>query len=482
MRKAQIVVGLLVMVLLTLGACESAPTPAPTPAPVPAPAPSPSPAPAPIIVPAPAPAPAPAPEPALPEFAVISLDVIPPEVTAGETVSITAVVENIGGSEGTYAVILTVDGVTVEAKEVAITPGSSKVVAFSLVKEAPGTYEIGVGELSSTLVVKEKPVPAVEEIELKYDDGTLDGRQAFGGWGYLVRFLPPSTPFTITKVKIFGSLYGSGYENQTFDVQIWDENLKEIYSTSYPHTEFSLRPWVEIDIPDVAISGDFYICVNTYSPREGGISIGYDSSVTNEHSEVTQNWEIADWFLQIPKEKVNWMIRVVGTPAEEGTPVTPSASKTMEGSAEFQETVSSLDNPEKLSQWMVDNIEYESSYERWKETGVNYISPPEEIFDTKVGCCAEFAVFACYVLKYHGYDTKILRIAVESDPSKNHAVCVYQSSDTLHTINVGRIEGPFQTYEDIAFDHHQDWSEYDVHHSWENYQQLRQPDEAVYRE
>ena len=242
------------------------------------------------------------------EFKEISLDIEPPEAVVGEKVSITAVVENIGGSEGTYAAMLTMDGVLVEAKEVVITPGSSEVVAFSLVKDALGTYEVGVGELSSSLIVIGK------EVELKYDDGTTDWSQAIGGpgRGHIVQFSPPSTPFTITKVKIFGKLYGTGYENLTFDVQIWDSEQKEIHSASYPHTEFSLEPtWVEIDIPDVTVSGDFYIHVFTNSPKEGGISIHSDSSVVNEHSEVTHNWEIVDWYLSSPKEEANWMIRVV---------------------------------------------------------------------------------------------------------------------------------------------------------------------------
>ncbi|HUV75789.1 MAG TPA: hypothetical protein VMW00_03940 [Dehalococcoidales bacterium] len=45
MRKAHIVVVLLAIVMLTLGACESAPIPAPAPAPAPAPTPTPTPAP-----------------------------------------------------------------------------------------------------------------------------------------------------------------------------------------------------------------------------------------------------------------------------------------------------------------------------------------------------------------------------------------------------------------------------------------------------
>jgi len=249
------------------------------------------------------------------------------DAVAGETVSIIAVVENIGGSEGTYAAMLTMDGVLVEAKEVAITPGGSKIVTFSLVEEIPGTYEIAVGDLTSTLTVEEKLV--AKELELKYDDGTTDWSQAIGGpgRGHIVQFSPPSTPFTITKVKIFGKLYGTGYENLTFDVQIWDSEQKEIHSASYPHTEFSLEPtWVEIDTPDVTVSGDFYIHVVTNSPREGGISIHSDSSVVNEHSEVTHNWEIVDWYLSSPKEEANWMIRVKGTavlPATTAPETTP---------------------------------------------------------------------------------------------------------------------------------------------------------------
>jgi hypothetical protein len=297
MRKILIIIGTsLVAILFLLGAC--APTPAP----------------APEKTPAPASARAPTPAPTSAEFEVISLDIKPTEVMAGETVGITAVVKNIGGSEGTYAVILTVDGVTAEVKEVAITPGSSKVVNFSLVEDTPGTYEIGIGEVTSSLTVKKEL--EINEVELKYDYGKVDRTHACRGWGYLVQFSPPATPFTITKVKIFGNLYGTGYENLTFDVQIWDKEQKIVHSASYPHTKFSISPgWLVIDITDVAIGGDFYIYVETYSPREGGVRIGYDTSVKNEHSYMTQRGMITEnWTLyeDVTKEEVNWMIRVIG--------------------------------------------------------------------------------------------------------------------------------------------------------------------------
>jgi hypothetical protein len=87
------------------------------------------------------------------EFEVISLDVEPSEIIASETVTITAVVENTGGSEGTYTAILTVDGAAVETKDVVITPNSSETVTFTLVKDKLGTYEIGVGGLNASLTV-----------------------------------------------------------------------------------------------------------------------------------------------------------------------------------------------------------------------------------------------------------------------------------------------------------------------------------------
>jgi len=150
--------------------------------------------------------------------------------------------------------------------------------------------------------------------------------------------------------------------------------------------------------------------------------------------------------------------------------------------ASFQETISSLDTPEKLSDWMLKNIEYESHYEIWVETGIMYRATPEEIFESKCGCCAEFAIFACAVLEYHGYEAEIFCISVASDSSQGHAVCVYQSSNLLNIVNVGRIEGPYQTYQDIAFALNKDWTEYRIHDSWSTYQEQGYPDEVVYRE
>lgn len=631
MRRTLVIVGtLLVAILLVLEACAPASTPSPTPTPPSTPAPTPA------------------------EFEVMSLDIKPMEVVIGETVSIIAEVKNTGGSEGTYAAILTVDGAAIETKKITIIPGSSKRVTFSLVKETPGTYEIGMGELSSSLSVIRK------EIELKYDDGTSDESWAIGGVGrgYVVDFSPPAAPFTISEVKIYGSLYGTRYEKLQAQIEVWDKDFNILYSCLEPHTKFSTEPgWVGIATPDIVVDGDFYIFVCTSSPKEGGIQIYYDSSAINTHSEVTDARHITDWHLETPKDKVNWMIRVVGsettTPSsteeqppvkevelkyddgidahgvstsgrrwgysvhfspptipftitevkvltrlrtgylhdkpyveiwdkdfkilysrekratlfhpevewasfnipniivdgdfrvvffqdagnvKEGgvgicndlsgnkgsevarsggkitewlefwenpgpwgkpeartnwmirvvgicsgdvTPVIPPPPEPTETTPEFQEAISLLDNPEKLSQWMTENLNYDLQWRGWLTSKGR---PSPEMLLGHKGASSHFAMFACAALEHHGYETEILSIAVQSFPSKGHTLCVYHHAGSLYTINVCQIKGPYETYEEIAFDHHKDWSRYSLYYSWGNYQKWGYPDEVFYRE
>lgn len=258
-------------------------------------------------------------------FEVISLDVTPPEVVAGETVNITAEVKNTGGSEGAYTAVLTIDGATVETKEVTLAPGTSKTVSFSLVKDKVGTYKVGIGGLTSSLTVKEKLV--LKEVELKYDDGTArDFLSAGQDGGYLVDFSPPTVPLTIKKVRICGGLYGSGWEGKNFRVEIWDKDYKILHTATYPVTKFTVNAatWVEVEVPDIAVSDKFYVHVYTGTGKMAGIHLGADDSVANEHSEITVlttegvsrirvDWLYSASYWFGDKSKVNWMIRVVGT-------------------------------------------------------------------------------------------------------------------------------------------------------------------------
>jgi len=274
--------------------------------------------------PAPTPSPTPTPSPAA--FEVTSLDIKPPEATAGEVVTVTAEVRNSGGSEGNYSAVLTVDGATVETKQVTLTAGTSETVSFSLVKDKPGTYQIEIGGLPSSLTVKQKLVP--KEVKLKYDDGQARGSICtvsphFGG--HIVDFSPPATPFTIKKIWIDGELYATGLELKTFDVQVLDKDLKVLHSATYPYTKFPVgsTAWVKFEVPNIEVVDKFYVHIYTDSPYPG-LHIGADDSVVNQHSDVTVRtaegattilpqwpYDPSLWFGD--KSKVNWMIRVVGT-------------------------------------------------------------------------------------------------------------------------------------------------------------------------
>lgn len=268
-------------------------------------------------------------------FEVTSLAVTPQEVTAGGTASVSAEVKNTGGSEGTYSAALTVDGATVETKQVTVAAGASKTVSFSLMKDKAGTYQIGVGGLTSKLTVKPKLV--LKEVELKYDDGEA---RAFGSafafkqnteLGYLVDFTSPANPLTIKKIRVAAAIYSlsPGWEKMTFDLQILDKTLKVLYTSTYPITKFPLNAvvntWTEFEVPNIQVTEKFYVDVLVSYPA--GLSttplVGADDSVPNQHSNfafratdgaihITQ-WVYSgsEWWAD--KNQVNWMIRVVGT-------------------------------------------------------------------------------------------------------------------------------------------------------------------------
>ena len=88
------------------------------------------------------------------QFEVSSLAVTPSEALAGEMVTVKVDVKNVGEAEGVYPVTLTVDGEAWETKEVKLPGGEAGTVNFTLVKEAAGTYQLGVDGLSRTLQVR----------------------------------------------------------------------------------------------------------------------------------------------------------------------------------------------------------------------------------------------------------------------------------------------------------------------------------------
>ena len=167
------------------------------------------------------------------------------------------------------------------------------------------------------------PTPSPKEVELKYDDGNADGFCAQApGWGYSVHFSPPTTPFTISKVRIMARLYGTEYADQIALLEIWGQDFDILYSCEMPAAKFNQSgDWATVET-NITVDGDFRVVFFTNSSQqEGGISIGCDLSGINSASEVARvGGTIVDWIESWetgphprPRETTNWMIQAVGT-------------------------------------------------------------------------------------------------------------------------------------------------------------------------
>lgn len=271
------------------------------------------------------------------KFDVTSVTVSPPQVPVGKTFMVTAEITNIGNATGIYNAVLAIDGFKKESKAVSIAAGASDTVKFLLSINKSGTYNIAVGNNSQTVQII--PKGSEQKTELKYDDGfandylTVDKPNT----GYLVDFIPPSGMFTISEVKICGLIYGGhGFIIRDMYLQIWDKESKVIYQDKIEKEQFPLLAylpsdienqgrWASMHIPDVEVTGKFYIHVHTGTTTGQGFRMGADDSVPNMHSNVTVrnsnneldsisdkwNYPISRWFGD--KSRVNWMIRVSGT-------------------------------------------------------------------------------------------------------------------------------------------------------------------------
>jgi len=105
------------------------------------------------------------------EFEITDLTVEPDEVLSGDSVTVTAVVQNVGGTEGTEEVEFNIDGRTVDeqnvgdttfeevtesesvTEQVTVPPGESTTVSISVTRELIGTFDVSVSDQSVTFEV-----------------------------------------------------------------------------------------------------------------------------------------------------------------------------------------------------------------------------------------------------------------------------------------------------------------------------------------
>jgi hypothetical protein len=155
---------------------------------------------------------------------------------------------------------------------------------------------------------------AVENLVLlRYDDRVPeDGMWINSNRGHAVLFTPPTDSWTLSKIAVSGRLNPESDPN-LFVLEILDENLNLLYARAdNPQSYFGDElAWAEIDIPDITLYGDFFVCLFEFS----GVYIGADLSNTSSGRSfvVSRNPNRIDaWTLPYPRNMTDWSIVAVG--------------------------------------------------------------------------------------------------------------------------------------------------------------------------
>ena len=91
------------------------------------------------------------------EFFEMDLTINPLEAVAGEPVSISVNVTNLGEEEGTYSANLTINDVVRENQTIVLAGGESTLLNFTVVELDEGDYTVEVGGLSGSFRIKPAP-------------------------------------------------------------------------------------------------------------------------------------------------------------------------------------------------------------------------------------------------------------------------------------------------------------------------------------
>jgi len=124
---------------------------------------------------------------------------------------------------------------------------------------------------------------------------------------------------------------------------------------------------------------------------------------------------------------------------------------------EFLAVIESLNTPYKISEYMVENFEYE--YQSLKALN------PYQLWKTKKGDCNDFATFATFIANYHDYETYQIEIKLKNS-LYTHWLAVYMEGDYSFTDNQFYFYG-YETFREIVEKSCQDnicyeWTSYKV--------------------
>lgn len=164
---------------------------------------------------------------------------------------------------------------------------------------------------------------STEEDVLRYDTGyvtDISTTSVLGTFAETVKFTPPSTPWTLTKVQMAG---WNGFDNNTLPteklvgLEVRDQDLNLLYQfvdSQIPYFTDTRVTLANIEIPPLPVNGDFYVCFYD----RGAVAVAYNStSPSNEsyfYNRFTGELSPAKVVVEEGTDPVpvNWLIRAVG--------------------------------------------------------------------------------------------------------------------------------------------------------------------------
>ena len=88
------------------------------------------------------------------DFHIYNLKITPNRVKPGETITAFAEATNTGPVTSSYSLVLRIKGIVEAVKEITLSPGQSQKVAFMIIKDKPGTYDVDLEGLKDSFTVE----------------------------------------------------------------------------------------------------------------------------------------------------------------------------------------------------------------------------------------------------------------------------------------------------------------------------------------
>jgi TolB protein len=141
------------------------------------------------------------------------------------------------------------------------------------------------GSSSGAFRVQRTDYPGADSRFLISANTTPAGPVTYGSYnpgdqfGDAVRFTPPTTPYVIDKIHVYGFLSGTQVADAAFDLSVLADDRTSLYKGRYRREDFfsSNAAWATIDIPDLSVSGPVYLVVSTPIWSRGGLQVCFGS-------------------------------------------------------------------------------------------------------------------------------------------------------------------------------------------------------------